>query len=116
MRAVRFKITGNLLREALHLPESSLFVDAAMAADWINRPDTIEFTVVDESIPEAEWPHDADPIIQRIAAIPEQVIWDWNLPINVKADNPPKSHLKGAVKGHGRAAKYPPPPAKPGLS
>lgn len=79
MRAVRFKITGNLLREALHLPESSLFVEASIRTDWATYSDIIEFTVTDGSIPEADEPHDADPIIRRIAAIPEQVIWDWNL-------------------------------------
>lgn len=84
MRAARFKVSGALLREALHIPASSWFL-AASVRDWVeaklNGDDWVEFIVVDDAIPEAPHLWDTNPTLRHIYNDDgtTEVVWDWNI-------------------------------------
>lgn len=78
VKAVRFTVSGELLRQVMHMPETSRFVGASVPVGWSGYDD-VEFVVSDDDIPEAVEPHETDPTCTRITAVPERIVWDWNV-------------------------------------
>lgn len=79
MKAARFTVAGDLLRQILHMPDTAVFVDARR--NWMpGLGDSIEFTVVDDTLADTDDPAEAQPSVTTIAAIPERYEWHWNLP------------------------------------
>lgn len=77
MRAARFAVTPELLREALHMPPGSRIIEASVTGS--GAYDLIEFVAVDDdTLPEADEPQQADPTITRIEGVPERFVWKWN--------------------------------------
>lgn len=70
MRAARFQVAGELLRELLHMPDTACFVDARVSVD------VVEFVCIDETLPVSMWPHDATPTVRQDG---DKYTWDWGL-------------------------------------
>jgi len=79
LRAVRFKVSGTLLREALHMPATAHFAGATVG-DFYRYPDTVEFVVVDDAIPQADELREVEPTVTKVEAVPEKYLWNWNIP------------------------------------
>lgn len=71
-RSARFQVSGDLLREVLHLPPLTRFIAASV--DPANRWDLVTFVVEDPELPDADEPHDTNPTITRV-----EHVWDWNI-------------------------------------
>jgi hypothetical protein len=81
MRAVRFTVHGALLREMMHMPDTARFVDASIVDRW-QPGDVLEFVVVDDAIPQADGPHETDPVLTNVYdedGTVKDVLWDWNV-------------------------------------
>ena len=70
MRAARFPATVELIGTMMQMPPGARIVGACMSDDMR----CVVLTVDDPSLPEADDPHDVEPVITR-----ETVRWDWNL-------------------------------------
>ena len=68
MRAARFHVSTELLRDVLQMPPASRIIGAHL--DSSQR--SVVFVVDDPSLPEAEQPHDVTPTVTRVT-------WDWNV-------------------------------------
>jgi len=68
MRRARFKVSPAWLRHLLEMPPDASIVDAYF--NW--KEQCVVFIAADPSLPEADHPHDAEPIVTRIH-------WDWGL-------------------------------------
>lgn len=71
MRAARFHVAGELLRQLLHMPDTACFVEAR-----VKNVDVVEFVCFDESLPESTRPHEAIPTVRRDG---DEYTWDWGL-------------------------------------
>ena len=70
MRAARFQVSDELLREALHMPAGTRIIGASCDP----AAGTVSFVVDDPQLPEADEPHDAAPVVTA-----EVLIWDWGV-------------------------------------
>lgn len=70
MRAARFKMSVDLLRDLMHLPPNASIVGASTNGvdPWVT------FVVDDPSLPEAEEPHESLPTCTR-----KEIVWSWNV-------------------------------------
>jgi len=73
VRAASFKVSGELLRQALHMPETAEFVQAS-----VGEFGHVDFVVTDPSLPEATVPHRTEPMVTRLEG--DETRWDWGLP------------------------------------
>lgn len=72
MRAARFTMAGEVLRQALHMPDGAQVIYAHVDPD----DDTIQLTVADPALPEAIGPHDCEPTVTRTQ---DAAVWAWNV-------------------------------------
>lgn len=70
MRAARFRVSSELVEKALNMPPGSRIIGASFDFQGL----WVEFVADDPSLPEAEEPHPADPIIKQ-----HRFEWDWNV-------------------------------------
>lgn len=75
VRAVRFKVSGEMLRDVLHMPATARFLRAAAST---RDDDTVEFVVEDPDIPESDTVWDTVPTVTHIRD--GAFVWDWNVP------------------------------------
>lgn len=73
MRAARFQVAGELLRQLLHMPDTASFAAAQVTSF---DPSIVEFVCFDESLPESPRPHDAMPTVSQDG---DEYTWDWGL-------------------------------------
>lgn len=79
MRAARFSISGELLREVLHIPKTAFFTSASVN-EMVNA-DVVTFVVHDPGFPEAAEPHESSPSVTvREMWLDRRVDWHWNIP------------------------------------
>lgn len=73
MRAVTFKVSGELLKDALQLPSHTRVIGAHAADDEFTN-DVFWLIVEDDTVPEADLPHQCVPVATK-----QYVTWHWNL-------------------------------------
>lgn len=78
MHQARFRMSQELLRDALHLPESTTVL--SIAIDPVSPQTTLLVLVDDIAFPDAPIPHEVDPTLTRQQfGDHEHVLWNWNL-------------------------------------
>jgi len=72
MRAARFKVSTDLLREVLWMPSSSTITHLSIDP---NDDRVAVVVATDHTLPDASEPHDLTPTVTR-----KSEAWDWNVP------------------------------------
>lgn len=76
MRRAKFEVSEELLREALHMPETSTIINVRM--EHLDHGSWIVIIADDPDLPEAAHPHECGPTVTRRG---ETLTWDWNVPL-----------------------------------